>query len=123
MEHETYEQEVFDWLESVEDGSLTLQAERLLFLLPEPLVPSFTTLYTPDLINIGVGTFTIDDLLLDDEGLDRLAKRFDTIVNHEDCFGLTDQTHVSRVKLELGVLCDWLRNQTKSSLQLAKFAA
>jgi hypothetical protein len=123
MEQQSYDQEAFDWLESVEDGSLTLQAEQLLFMIPTPLVPAFTTLHTPELINLGVGTFTIDELRHDNDGLDRLAKRFETMADHESSFGLQNKQHVQRVKLELGVLCNWIRTQSVTSLQANKHAA
>lgn len=101
----------FDWLESVEDGSLTLQAERFLFVVPGEIVPSFTTLFTPDLINIAVGSLHVDLSNPDQTQWLDLAERVTTIVRNSDCFGVSDPMQIQRIQTELQTLESWLRQK------------
>ncbi|WP_288108568.1 hypothetical protein [Limnobacter sp.] len=116
----------FDWLESVEDGSLTLQAERFLFVVPGEIVPSFTTLFTPDLINIAVGSLNVDLSNPHETHWQALADRVATIVRNEDCYGVSEPIQIQRIQSELQTLEDWLRKQanlTRLSVEVGHVGA
>lgn len=50
-EHDTISQPELHWSDSMDDGSLTLEAEWVLTTLPKQLLPRLTCLLAPDLLN------------------------------------------------------------------------